>query len=54
MFTGKYELVVVYADGERALYEYDTIEKAERAEQNIRIACGTQVAWAGFRRQIAK
>ena len=44
-----YELVAVYNDGNKDIYEYGTKEAAERGADNIRMAAGNQVSWTGIR-----
>ena len=46
-----FELVVVWYDGSKNIYEYDSREKAEEGEDNMRMALGNQVAWCGIRRK---
>ena len=45
-----FELVVIYYDGEKCIYEYQTREQAEKGEKNIRMAAGNQVSWTGIRK----
>lgn len=46
-----FELVVIYFnDSETYVYKYETLEQAEKAEKNIRMAAGNQVNWTGIRR----
>lgn len=52
--TGKYELVVRYDFGETEVYEFDTREEAERAEEGIDMACGNQLMWTCVRPQLVK
>ncbi len=47
-----FELVVVWSDGSKNIYEYDSEEKAERAGRNMKMALGNQIAWFGTRRKI--
>lgn len=47
----KYELVVVWANGEKDVYEYETREQAERGGENMKMALGNQIAWCGTRRK---
>lgn len=52
--TGKFELVVKYDFGEPEIYEFDTREKAEKAEEGIEMACGEQLVWTCVRPQLVK
>lgn len=45
----KVELVVIWMDGSRDVYEYDSVEEADRGARNIKMAFGGQVAWCGVR-----
>ena len=47
-----YELVVVWDDGSKDVWDYDTWEEAEQAGQNMKFALGDQVAWYGVRRKV--
>ena len=51
MLTGKFELIVCWDSGETSIYEYETREDAEIAEDNMMMANGDQIAWTGIRRQ---
>ena len=44
-----YELVVVWDTGEKDIYTYNTQEDAEQAGENMKVALGNQIAWAGTR-----
>ena len=41
----KYDLIVVWANGDKETYRYDTQELARRAAQNMYTAFGRQIAW---------
>ena len=41
----RYELIVIWSDGDRETYGYDTQEQARRAAQNMYTAFGRQIAW---------
>ena len=48
--TGEYELVVVWANGDRDVYgRYDSADAAEQSGANMRMALGNQIAWCGVR-----
>lgn len=53
MFTGKYELVILYTNGTREVYTYKDRQSAEKAEENMHMACGNQIAWSCTRQQFA-
>ena len=44
-----YELVIIWSDGDKAVYEYDTEQAAENGAANMRRAFGSQIEWAGIR-----
>lgn len=44
-----YELVVVWDDKSKDIWEYASEEEAEQAGENMRIALGNQIAWCGTR-----
>lgn len=50
--TGKYELVIVWSNGDKDIYEYDTKEKATSAGDGMKMALGNQIEWYGVRPQI--
>lgn len=54
METGKYELVVVWTDGTKDVYEYATEEDAQTHGDGMKIALGGQIAWYGVRPQIER
>lgn len=43
----KAELVIIWDDGEREVYEYQTIDEAEETMNNMRIVFGEQISWMG-------
>lgn len=47
----KYELVIIWADGEKSVYEYASREEAERGESGMKMALGNQISWSGIRRK---
>lgn len=47
-----FELVVIWATGEKDVDEFDSKEDAERAEIGMRMAFGNQIEWTGVRRKI--
>ena len=48
----EYELVVVWATGEKEIHTYKSEEEAEKFADGFRMAFGQQVAWAGTRRKL--
>lgn len=47
----KYELVIIWATGEKEIYTYNTEEQAEEIGQGMKMAFGNQVQWYGVRRK---
>lgn len=48
--TGEYELVVVWANGEKDVYGgYDSADAAELSGAMMRMALGNQITWYGVR-----
>lgn len=47
-----YELIIVWDNGDKDIYTYNTQEEAERGADNMRMAFGNQVTWAGTRKAI--
>lgn len=47
-----FELVVVFCDGEKAVYLYPTAESAEYGGENMKMALGNQVEWYGVRQRM--
>ena len=45
-----YELIIIWADGDKNVYPYQTEEEARHGERNMRMAFGNQVSWAGVRK----
>ena len=46
-----FELIVVWYDGSKDIFEYDTREQAETAGHNMTMAMGNQIFWYGVRRK---
>ena len=46
----RYELVVVWASGDKDVYQYESREAAEKGERGMRMANGNQISWKGIRR----
>ena len=44
-----YELVIIWDDDEKQVYEYGSREKAEQGGRNMMMAFGKQIAWYGTR-----
>ena len=47
----KYELVVIWSDGQKEIHEYPTYEDAENVGRGYKIAFGNQVEWYGVRKK---
>lgn len=45
-----YELVVIWSNGDKSIYKYETKATAEHAEQNMLMANGNQITWSCVRR----
>ena len=45
-----YELIIIWTDGDKNVYPYQTEEEARHGERNMRMAFGNQVSWAGVRK----
>ena len=45
-----WELVIIWDNGDKDIYEYNTEHEAENAAQGMRKAFGYQIQWAGIRR----
>lgn len=45
----KYELIVIWSTGEKEVHEYNSREKAKKAEQGYKMAFGNQISWTGIR-----
>lgn len=45
-----YELIIIWTDGDKNVYPYQTEEEARYGERNMRMAFGNQVSWAGVRK----
>lgn len=43
-----YELVIIWDNGDKDVYEYSTLEEAEKAELGMRTAFGNQIEWTGI------
>ena len=50
--TGKWELVVVWSNGDKDIYEYDTEAQAEKAGRGMKMGNGNQIEWYGTRPQM--
>ena len=48
----KYELVVIWDDGEKEVFSYPTEAEAKEAEDGYHKAFGNQLSWTGIRRMI--
>ena len=45
MFTGDYELVVVWDDGGKDVYRYSSREEVEKTGEGMEMANGNQIKW---------
>lgn len=48
------ELVIVWYDGSKDIYEYADEQSALKAEKGMRIALGNQIQWSGIREKVSK
>lgn len=44
-----YELIIIWSNGSKDVYEYPTENEAERAELGMRTALGNQIDWSCVR-----
>lgn len=49
-----YELVIIWENGDKDIYEYDTQERADRAGAEMKFAFGRQISWYGTRKKVQK
>ena len=42
------KLTIIWNDGNKEVQEYDSIEQAEKAERNLKMAFGSQISWTGI------
>lgn len=47
-----YELVVVWEDGTKDIFEYDDYQGAAQGADNFKMAFGNQVQWCGVREKL--
>ena len=47
-----YELVIIWWDDEKEIYQYPTKEQAERAGREMCFAFGKQITWHGVRKAV--
>ena len=47
-----YELVVIWSNGDKDIYEYNSEDKAIEASEGMKVALGNQIAWTGVRRKV--
>ena len=45
----RYELVVIWSDGDKEVYAYRNREKTERTAQEMKKVFGNQISWIGVR-----
>lgn len=46
---GKYVLIVIWENGEKSEYKYNSYRAAEQGEKSMKMANGNQIAWTGIR-----
>ena len=44
-----YELLIIWDDGKREVYNYKTYEEAEKAGEGCKMAFGNQISWYGVK-----
>ena len=49
----KYELVIIWDNGDKNIYEYPTEEKAKRVEIGVRMTLGNQISWSFVRPKLS-
>ena len=54
MITGKWELVIVWANGDKDVYIYRNESEAKKGMDSMKMALGGQISWAGVREQVQK
>lgn len=54
MRTGKWELVIVWANEDVDCWEYETEEDALAADEGMKMANGCQIQWSCVRPQMVK
>ena len=47
----RYELVVIWDTGEKAVYEHMTEEEAQRSQKYLQFVFGNQISWMGIRKR---
>ena len=45
----RYELIVIWSDGDKEVYAYRNREKTERTAQEMKKVFGNQISWIGVR-----
>lgn len=45
-----YELVIIWENGDKEVFDYDTENEAEKAGRGMQKAFGRQISWWGTRR----
>lgn len=45
-----YELVIIWENGEKDIYKYDSEDRANRAGEEMKFCFGNQISWYGTRR----
>lgn len=44
----RYELIVIWDNGDKDTYDYETLDAARQGEANMKMAFGHQIAWTGI------
>lgn len=47
-----YELIIIWEDGDKNIYKYNTEDEARKGERNMRMAFGNQISWSGVRKGV--
>lgn len=47
-----FELVVIWEDGDKNIYPYESEELAKQGQRNMCMAFGRQIAWSGVRKGV--
>lgn len=52
MRTGKFELVIIWSNGDKEIWEYQMEEEAKEVEEGMYVAVGNQISWSCVRPQM--
>jgi hypothetical protein len=47
-----FELVIIWETGEKEIYAYSTLERAERTGREMKKVFGNQINWYGTRKKV--